>query len=131
MEVQFLFFPFSEKFIISFFFKIPLKCLFEYGPSYSHPSWSNVKENKMSRMKGQCVPTFFDGGLLRKFFSFWGAHKTFFWPSKPYLALETLTLGGSYFQKKDYSFHFWKWTISPFKETNFIDQLIDVSTNLE
>ena len=33
MEVQFLFFPFSEKFIISFFFTIPLKCSFEYGPS--------------------------------------------------------------------------------------------------
>ena len=95
---NFCFFHFLKNFIISFFFKIPLKCLFEYGPSYSHPSWSNVKENKMSRMKGQCVPTFFDGGLLRKFFSFWGAHKTFFWPSKPYLALETPTLGGgSYF----------------------------------
>ena len=32
-----------------------------------------------------------------QFFSFCGVPKNIFWPQKPYLALETPTLGGSYF----------------------------------
>ena len=34
-----------------------------------------------------------------QFFSFCGTPKNFFWPKKPFLALETPTLGGSYLQK--------------------------------
>ena len=51
---------------------------------------------------GTCVTTFLDE--KNSFFQFEGPLKTFFWPPKPYLALEIPTLGGGEFFNLSYGF---------------------------
>ena len=94
-----------------------------YNLNSSHPSWSNVKENKMSQTNSQCrgltntslkmrtcVTTFLDWELLRKsvFPNLRGPKKLFLTP-KTLFGLRNPNFGGGGHNSKTFWFELWFW----------------------